>query len=156
MAPPASACSHAVLRPHSTSLLALLPSPFSHPQRWGVSKAYPTPLRRAFRSSTRTISTPRASSQPPQGGGRGDEDEERSTSPIDTSLILSDDLGYLWKLAAGSVGGASLIKYGSVFLPDITRPNLTQALLMISLPVLVAVAILVRESSTASEDEDLI
>ncbi|CAI0422445.1 unnamed protein product [Linum tenue] len=49
-----------------------------------------------------------------------------------------DDLGYLFKLGVGTFAGAAAIKYGSVVFPEITRPNLTQALLMISLPVVVA------------------
>ncbi|XP_020089808.1 uncharacterized protein LOC109711266 [Ananas comosus] len=65
-----------------------------------------------------------------------------------------DDSNYLWKLAAGSVGGASAIKYGSILLPDITRPNIVQALVMVSLPVLVAVLILLKESMSESPNDD--
>ncbi|RWW17787.1 hypothetical protein GW17_00018267 [Ensete ventricosum] len=67
-----------------------------------------------------------------------------------------DDFNYLWKLAAGSIGGASAVKYGSVLFPEITRPNIVQALLMISLPVLVAILILIKESSKDVQDEDLL
>ena len=67
-----------------------------------------------------------------------------------------DDFYYLWKLAAGSIGGASAVKYGSVLFPDITRPNIVQALLMISLPVLVAILILIKESSKDVQDEELL
>ncbi|KAL6635305.1 hypothetical protein ACP70R_027976 [Stipagrostis hirtigluma subsp. patula] len=61
--------------------------------------------------------------------------------------VLKDDSRYLWTLGLGSVGGAAVIKYGSILLPDITRPNIVQALLMVSLPVVAAVLILLRASS---------
>lgn len=67
------------------------------------------------------------------------------TSPTDTQKSvppLQDDLTYLLKLAAGSILGAALIKYGTAIIPDITRPNIIQALLMISTPVVVAVLLL--------------
>jgi hypothetical protein len=35
-----------------------------------------------------------------------------------------NDSDYLLKVAAGSVGGASAIKYGSIIFPDLTRPNI--------------------------------
>lgn len=62
--------------------------------------------------------------------------------------VKQDDVDYLWKLAAGSVGGGAAIKYGSVLFPDLTKPNILEALLMISLPVVVAVLILIKESRT--------
>jgi hypothetical protein len=40
------------------------------------------------------------------------------------------------------------VKYGSVLLPDITRPNIVQALLMVSLPMVAAVLILLNLSSS--------
>ncbi|WOK91617.1 hypothetical protein Cni_G00308 [Canna indica] len=121
-------------------------------------KPHPTLRLHCLRSSTRTttVTSTRASPQSPQGGGRGEEDGEGVTSAIDTSLLLSDDLSYLGKLTAGSIGGASAIKYGSVLFPGITRPNIVQALLMISLPVLVAVLLLVKESSKKSEYDDFL
>ncbi|RCV08807.1 hypothetical protein SETIT_1G356200v2 [Setaria italica] len=64
--------------------------------------------------------------------------------------IPKDDSSYLWTLGLGSVGGAAVIKYGSILLPDITRPNIVLALLMVSLPVVAAVLILLKASS--SED----
>ncbi|KAL5575564.1 hypothetical protein UlMin_017263 [Ulmus minor] len=57
-----------------------------------------------------------------------------------------DDLDYLWKLAAGSIAGAAVIKYGSVVFPEITRPNITQALFMILAPCVVAVILLINQS----------
>ncbi|CAO2040316.1 unnamed protein product [Urochloa humidicola] len=62
--------------------------------------------------------------------------------------ILKDDSSYLWTLGIGSVGGAAVIKYGSILLPDITRPNIVLALLMVSLPVVAAVLILIKASSS--------
>jgi hypothetical protein len=50
-------------------------------------------------------------------------------------------------LGLGSVGGAAAIKYGSILLPDITRPNIVVALLMVSIPVAVAVLLLLKVSS---------
>jgi len=66
------------------------------------------------------------------------------------SFVNQDDSSYLWTLGLGSVGGAAVIKYGSILLPDITRPNIVLALLMVSLPVVAAVLILLKASS--SED----
>ncbi|KAL2936359.1 putative GTP-binding protein EngB [Bienertia sinuspersici] len=59
---------------------------------------------------------------------------------------LQEDLIYLLKLAGGSFLGSALVKYGSAILPDITRPNLTLALLMISTPVAIAVLLLFNGS----------
>ncbi|CAN1761584.1 hypothetical protein LINPERHAP1_LOCUS7950 [Linum perenne] len=53
-----------------------------------------------------------------------------------------EDLWFLLKLGGGSFVGAAAIKYGSIVFPEITTPNLTQALLMISLPVVLSVFIL--------------
>uniref|UniRef100_A0A0E0K6H0 Uncharacterized protein n=1 Tax=Oryza punctata TaxID=4537 RepID=A0A0E0K6H0_ORYPU len=39
------------------------------------------------------------------------------------------------------------IEYGSILLPDITRPNIVVALLMVSIPVVVAVLLLFKVSS---------
>jgi hypothetical protein len=65
------------------------------------------------------------------------------------AVLLSckqEDLDYLWKLLAGSVVGAAVIKYGSIVFPGITRPNIVQALIMISTPVIVAVFLLFKRS----------
>ncbi|CAL5020095.1 unnamed protein product [Urochloa decumbens] len=63
-------------------------------------------------------------------------------------ILKDDDSSYLWTLGLGSVGGAAVIKYGSILLPDITRPNIVLALLMVSLPVVAAVLILLKASSS--------
>ncbi|GJM87267.1 hypothetical protein PR202_ga03205 [Eleusine coracana subsp. coracana] len=62
-------------------------------------------------------------------------------------MFGQDDSSYLLTLLLGSVGGAAAIKYGSILLPDITRPNIVQALLMVSLPVVAAVLLLLNASS---------
>ena len=64
------------------------------------------------------------------------------------SFVNQDDSSYLGTLGLGSVGGAAVIKYGSILLPDITRPNIVLALLMVSLPVVAAVLILFKASSS--------
>lgn len=52
----------------------------------------------------------------------------------------------MWKLGAGSVAAAAVIKYGSAFFPEITRPNILLALIMISTPVIVAIVLLIKQS----------
>ncbi|GMN49989.1 hypothetical protein TIFTF001_019144 [Ficus carica] len=82
-------------------------------------------------------------------GPQTDDDQEDSsvtTTTTNTAFIAQEDLDYLWKLVAGSVVGAAYIKYGSVVFPEITRPNITQALLMILSPVVVSVLLLINQS----------
>ncbi|KAK3219307.1 hypothetical protein Dsin_013277 [Dipteronia sinensis] len=64
----------------------------------------------------------------------------------DNTSQPQEDLNYLLKLGAGSVVGAAVIKYGSILFPEITRPNIFQALIMISTPVIVAVFLLIKQS----------
>ncbi|XP_021736692.1 uncharacterized protein LOC110703230 [Chenopodium quinoa] len=69
------------------------------------------------------------------------------TSPSNSvTPNLQDDVTYLLKLAAGSIFGAALIKYGSAIIPDITKPNITLALLMISSPVVISILLLSNSS----------
>ncbi|KAL5857288.1 hypothetical protein ACOSQ3_004746 [Xanthoceras sorbifolium] len=70
-------------------------------------------------------------------------DNSQIEDPADTS---QEDLNYLLKLGAGSVVGAAGIKYGSILFPAVTRPNILQALIMISAPVIVAVFLLIKQS----------
>ncbi|XP_041020038.1 uncharacterized protein LOC121261634 [Juglans microcarpa x Juglans regia] len=79
---------------------------------------------------------------------RGEEEEQEDSSKNNkTGAITSqEDLEYLWKLVAGSVVGAAVLKYGSAVFPEITRPNIAQALIMISAPVIVAVFLLIKQS----------
>ncbi|KAI5337430.1 hypothetical protein L3X38_016701 [Prunus dulcis] len=57
-----------------------------------------------------------------------------------------DDLEYLGKVVAGSIVAAAVIKYGSIVFPEITRPNIVQALIMILTPVIVAILLLIKQS----------
>ncbi|URE31635.1 hypothetical protein MUK42_34192 [Musa troglodytarum] len=147
MASTAAAWGQAILRP--------LPPPLQP----SLTRRH-LPFWISTRTTAATTTTVVRLSPRPAGGGRGEqEDEEKeegSMSSIDTSRLLSDDFNYLCKLAAGSIGGASAVKYGSVLFPDITRPNIVQALLMISLPVLVAILILINESIKDVQDEELL
>ncbi|KAK8482430.1 hypothetical protein V6N13_024671 [Hibiscus sabdariffa] len=58
-----------------------------------------------------------------------------------------EDVSYIWKLGGGSAVGAAVIKYGSILFPEITRPNIIQALIMITTPVIVAVLLLIKASN---------
>ncbi|XP_062156462.1 uncharacterized protein LOC133864206 isoform X1 [Alnus glutinosa] len=85
---------------------------------------------------------------------KSEEEEEKENNSNRTgaftfeqvTLFFWEDLEYLWKLLAGSVVGAAVIKYGSIVFPGITRPNIVQALIMISTPVIVAVFLLFKRS----------
>lgn len=57
-----------------------------------------------------------------------------------------EDLKYLVVLGGGSVAGAAVIKYGSIIFPEITSPNLGEALFMIFAPTIVAVILLIKQS----------
>ncbi|KAK9281950.1 hypothetical protein L1049_004859 [Liquidambar formosana] len=74
------------------------------------------------------------------------EDVNSSVNTTSGSFTSQEDLSYLWKLGAGSIAGAAVIKYGSILFPEITRPNILQALIMISAPVVVAVVLLIKQS----------
>uniref|UniRef100_A0A5B6YKN5 Uncharacterized protein n=1 Tax=Davidia involucrata TaxID=16924 RepID=A0A5B6YKN5_DAVIN len=74
------------------------------------------------------------------------EEVNSSINDADRAFTSPEDLNYLWKLGAGSVVCAAAIKYGSILFPEITRPNILQALIMISAPVIVAVLLLIKQS----------
>lgn len=61
-------------------------------------------------------------------------------------IFKQEDLSYVLKLGGGSMVGAAIIKYGSILFPEITRPNIVQALIMISAPVVIAVLLLIKQS----------
>ncbi|XP_047080232.1 uncharacterized protein LOC124690969 [Lolium rigidum] len=107
----------------------------------------PPPLPRSFRLSCRQDS--RAARR---GVGLArfsrDANDAKAEPGSKERTPQDDDAGYLWTLGLGSVGGAAAVKYGSVLLPDITRPNIVQALLMVSLPMVAAVLILLNLSSS--------
>ncbi|XP_024531030.1 uncharacterized protein LOC112346386 [Selaginella moellendorffii] len=73
--------------------------------------------------------------------------EEASKNNQSRALLPPEDARYIAKLIAGCVGGAILIKYGSLIVPDIARPSILQALAMIFTPVVVSVAALWNASS---------
>ncbi|WRX25934.1 hypothetical protein QQP08_018421 [Theobroma cacao] len=68
------------------------------------------------------------------------------TDIVTFKIRCVEDFNYLWKLGAGSAIGAAIIKYGSILFPEITRPNILQALIMISAPVIIAVLLLIKQS----------
>ncbi|KAK4424842.1 hypothetical protein Salat_1677800 [Sesamum alatum] len=113
----------------------------SSPQRQRLDNLFVRVRLRPGTTSCKRICLVRASSEPQKGGG-GD-----SAAANDEGIFVSqEDWKYLAKVGAGSVAGAAAIKYGSIIFPEITRPNLPQALLMISAPVLVAVWLLIKQS----------
>ncbi|KFK38943.1 hypothetical protein AALP_AA3G180200 [Arabis alpina] len=70
----------------------------------------------------------------------------------DNGQGTQEDLNYLLKLGVGSVAGAAIIKYGSVLVPEVTRPNLTQALFIIIAPVVISLILLIRSSSSKNQN----
>ncbi|CAI9113963.1 OLC1v1037525C1 [Oldenlandia corymbosa var. corymbosa] len=78
--------------------------------------------------------------------GREEEQTSNENGPDNSAFLSQEDLSYLTKLGAGSVAGAAAIKYGSVVFPEITRPNIVEALSIISFPVVVAVLLLFWQS----------
>ncbi|KAM1493381.1 hypothetical protein FF1_025168 [Malus domestica] len=80
----------------------------------------------------------------PQRGG--EEEVNSNVGNNGSGLISEDDLEYLGKVVAGSLVAAAVIKYGSIVLPEITRPNIVQALIMIFMPIVVAVLLLIKQS----------
>jgi len=61
------------------------------------------------------------------------------------------ELQYFGKLSASCVAGAFLVKYGSLCVPSVTSPNLNVALVMITTPCLVSVALLALASLYGSD-----
>ncbi|KAL0547442.1 hypothetical protein IC582_017378 [Cucumis melo] len=61
-------------------------------------------------------------------------------------FINQEDVEFFLKLGAGSIAGGFGIKYGSIIFPEITKPNIVQALIMISTPVVVAIWLLIKQS----------
>ncbi|XP_010043642.2 uncharacterized protein LOC104432807 isoform X1 [Eucalyptus grandis] len=76
----------------------------------------------------------------------GPKSDDKGSSFGDSYISQQEDVNYLWKLGAGSIAGAAIIKYGSILFPEITRPNIVEALGIISTPVIVAVLLLIKES----------
>ncbi|MFS7980539.1 hypothetical protein Hanom_Chr10g00940631 [Helianthus anomalus] len=86
----------------------------------------------------------------PTSGGRQRRFVVRSTKEDANSKSEDDgdddDVSFLLKLGGGSFAGAAAIKYGSILVPEITRPNITQALIMISTPAILALLLLIKQS----------
>lgn len=122
-------CSSASTLPRSTPTEKAMSS---RKVAFGFANIFPTT------SSTRSLVILASKSQ--------DKQVNLNTENPDPAFTSQEDLNYLLKLGAGSVMGAVAIKYGSVLLPEITRPNIVQALAMISAPVVVAVLLLIKES----------
>ncbi|KAL0387858.1 UNVERIFIED_CONTAM: hypothetical protein Sradi_2667600 [Sesamum radiatum] len=115
----------------------------SSPQRQRLGNLFVRVNLRPRTTSCQRISLVRASSEPQKGGGGGDDAAAANDEGV---FVSEEDWKYLAKLGVGSVAGAAAIKYGSIVFPEITRPNLAQALLMIFAPVVVAVWLLVKKS----------
>ncbi|WCJ40527.1 hypothetical protein M5689_021441 [Euphorbia peplus] len=89
-----------------------------------------------------SFSNLRAASPPPIHATNSPSEHEPSSDEI----IPQEDVMYLCKLGIGSVAAAAFIKYGCVFFPQITTPNLLFALLLISTPVFLSTFILINKS----------
>ncbi|WZZ29043.1 hypothetical protein YC2023_012444 [Brassica napus] len=106
----------------------------------------PSPNSGTKRSFRVMVSGNRSEQQADNGQGT----QKLQISPLFDKV--QEDLSYLLKLGAGSVAGAAIIKYGSVLLPEITTPNLTQALFIIFAPVVISVILLFRSSSSKNQN----
>ncbi|KAK4350232.1 hypothetical protein RND71_029545 [Anisodus tanguticus] len=75
-----------------------------------------------------------------------------STDEPGLPFLPQEDWNFLVKLGVGSVAGGAVIKYASVILPEITTPNISLALFMISAPMIVAVVLLFLQSRADSKE----
>ncbi|CAH9088508.1 unnamed protein product [Cuscuta europaea] len=90
-------------------------------------------------------SDPKREAPDPKSGGRNP-----------SFVSLQEDLEYLVKLGVWSAAGAAAIKYGSIMIPQMTKPNLAEAISIITAPVFVALVLLINQSRIqSSEEEDL-
>ncbi|XP_004303289.1 PREDICTED: uncharacterized protein LOC101291641 [Fragaria vesca subsp. vesca] len=78
-----------------------------------------------------------------RGRDQQEEDDDSNTTGFNSP---QNDLEYLGKVLAGSIVGGAVIKYGSIVFPEITRPNIILALVMIFTPVVVATLLLIKQS----------
>ncbi|KAF3625476.1 putative signal recognition particle 54 kDa protein 1-like [Capsicum annuum] len=109
----------------------------------GVSFIFPKSVR--LTSSFRTPMIVRASDP------KTDQSSPTTDEPS-PPFLPQEDLNFLVKLGVGSVAGGAVIKYGSVIFPEITTPNISLALFMISAPMIVAAVLLFLQSSADSKD----
>ncbi|KAK1416768.1 hypothetical protein QVD17_25884 [Tagetes erecta] len=138
---------------------AAIQPPISRSLATAISHQYTNVANNAIHIRNKSFTFPvtiTTTSSPTFGGRRFAVAASRSTneeanSKSDDSeppfTSQDDDVNFLLKLGAGSFAGAAAIKYGSIILPEITRPNIIQALVMISTPVIVSVLILIKQSS---------
>ncbi|PRQ50575.1 hypothetical protein RchiOBHm_Chr2g0134751 [Rosa chinensis] len=80
---------------------------------------------------------------------RQEEEAEENSGIVNnaTGFNSRKDLEYLGKVLAGSIVGGAVIKYGSIVFPEIARPNVILALIMIFTPVILATLLLIKQSS---------
>ncbi|KAL1545288.1 hypothetical protein AAHA92_22031 [Salvia divinorum] len=72
--------------------------------------------------------------------------QRNQTADDKAAFVSKEDAKYLVQLGGASVAGAAAIKYGSIIFPEITQPNLAQALFIIFAPVTVAIVLLSKQS----------
>ncbi|XP_022980153.1 uncharacterized protein LOC111479627 isoform X2 [Cucurbita maxima] len=72
--------------------------------------------------------------------------QEGNSSGGDDDTGISQDVQFVLKMAAGSIAVGGGIKYGSIIFPEMTKPNIVQALIMVSTPVVVAICLLINQS----------
>ncbi|KAG7018380.1 hypothetical protein SDJN02_20248 [Cucurbita argyrosperma subsp. argyrosperma] len=72
--------------------------------------------------------------------------EGNSSGGDDDTGISQEDVQFVLKMAAGSIAVGGGIKYGSIIFPEMTKPNIVQALIMVSTPVVVAIWLLINQS----------
>ncbi|XP_057789982.1 uncharacterized protein LOC131006836 [Salvia miltiorrhiza] len=71
---------------------------------------------------------------------------KRQSADDKPPVVSQEDVKYLVQLGGASVAGAAAIKYGSIIFPEMTQPNLAQALFMIFAPLAVVVFLLFKQS----------
>ncbi|MCE5166693.1 hypothetical protein HAX54_024301 [Datura stramonium] len=137
----------AAMRPNATKFPATCSTSVSSlqpPSAAGVGFLVPKPVR--LTSSFKTPMIVRASDPKT-------DQANPSTGEPGLPFLPQEDLNFLVKLGVGSVAGGAAIKYGSVIFPEITRPNISLALFMISAPMIVAVVLLFFQSRAADSKD---
>lgn len=132
------------MRPNATKLPVNCSTPVSFlqpPSAAGVVFLVPKYVR--LTSSFKTFMIARASDPKT-------DQASPSTDEPGLPFLPQEDSNFLVKLGVGSVAGGAAIKYGSVIFPEITTPNISLALFMITAPMIVAVVLLFLQSRTDS------
>ncbi|KAI3803482.1 hypothetical protein L1987_31634 [Smallanthus sonchifolius] len=132
---------------------AAIQAPLVRSSATSIGKHSANVVKNAIHIRSKSFAFQLTTAPPPTSGGRrsavarSTKEETNSKADDPPPLFTSqDDLSFLLKLGAGSFAGAAAIKYGSILVPEITRPNIIQALIMIATPVIVSVLILFKES----------